>query len=255
VASRGTLSAGNAIVRAAKEAKQTMLEMAADMMDAGVEEVKAIEGGFGLRDGSKKVTVEEVLHYCYRTGRRLLGKGWWCVPKVKLDPETNQGDPFHIFAFGTQVAEVEVDIETGQVEVKRVVAAHDVGKAINPALVKSQLEGSVVMGLGFTLSEELVIEGGYIKNPSLSEFLIPTAKDSVEIVPIIVEDPYPNGPFGAKGVGEPGCVPTAAAVANAVYDAIGVRITKLPLNPERVWRALQAHKGGAGDTVAGSSRR
>ena len=237
--------AGNAIVRAAKDARQTMLEMAADMMDLAPDQVIQVDGEFRQRMGRKAVSAKDVLLYCFKCGRRLIGKGWWCVPKIKIDPETGQGNPFHIYAYGASVIEVEVDTETGNVEVKRVIHAQDVGKAINPQLVQAQMEGGVSMGLGYALSEEIVVEKGRIVNPSLATYLIPTAGDTPEIETITVEDPYPNGPFGAKGVGEPGALPTAAAVANAVYDAVGVRITQLPITAERVWKALQEKAGSA----------
>ena len=239
VASRGTIMGGNAILAAAKETRQTMLEMAAHYFDLKPEQMVAIDGEFHQIDGPAKLSLQDLLAYCFRCGRRLLGKGWWCVPKVKIDPETNQGNPYHAYAWGTQIAEVEVDTRTGMIQVKRVVCAQDVGKAINPAIVEAQMQGGVSMGLGFALSEELVLNKGRVLNPSLANYLIPTAADTPEIVSIIVEDPYPNGPFGAKGVGEPGTVPTAGAIANAVFDAVGVRMTRLPITAERVWRALQ----------------
>ncbi|MGA2990050.1 MAG: xanthine dehydrogenase family protein molybdopterin-binding subunit [Candidatus Korobacteraceae bacterium] len=245
VASRGTVMAGNAIIAAAKEARQTMLEMAAHYFDLAPEQMVLVDGEFHQIDGPAHLSMQEVLQYCFRCGRRLLGKGWWCVPKVKVDPETNLGSPYHAYAFGTQIAEVEVDIRTGMVKVRRVVSAQDVGKAINPTLVEAQIHGGVSMGLGFALSEEVMLNQGRVLNPSLTNYLIPTAADTPEIVSIIVEDPYPDGPFGAKGVGEPGAVPTAGAIANAVFDAVGVRITRLPITAERVWRALQERKKAA----------
>jgi CO/xanthine dehydrogenase Mo-binding subunit len=244
VASRGTVMAGNAIIAAAKEARQAMLEMAAHYFDLAPEQVVMIEVEFQQIDGPARLSLQEVLQYCFRCGRRLLGKGWWCVPKVKVDPETNLGNPYHAYAFGTQIAEVEVDTRTGAVKVTRVVCAQDVGKAINPTLVEAQMHGGVSMGLGFALSEEVALNKGRVLNPSLANYLIPTAVDTPEIVTIIVEDPYPDGPFGAKGVGEPGAVPTAGAVANAVFDAVGVRITRLPVTAERVWKALQERGKG-----------
>jgi CO/xanthine dehydrogenase Mo-binding subunit len=245
VASRGTVMAGNAIIAAAKEARQTMLEMAAHYFDLAPEQMAFVDGELRQIDGPAHLALPEVLQYCFRCGRRLLGKGWWCVPKVKVDPETNLGNPYHAYAFGTQIAEVEVNIRTGAVKVKRVVCAQDVGKAINPTLVEAQMQGGVSMGLGFALSEEVMLSKGRVLNPSLANYLIPTAADTPEIVSIIVEDPYPDGPFGAKGVGEPGAVPTAGAIANAVYDAVGVRVTRLPITAERVWRALQERKKSA----------
>jgi CO/xanthine dehydrogenase Mo-binding subunit len=239
VASRGTVMAGNAIIRAAKDARQTLLEMAADLMEVPVKQVVQVNHEFRHVESNKAVPAKEVLLYTFRCGRRLIGKGWWCVPKIKIDPETGQGNPFHIYAYGTSIIEVEVDTETGTVEVKRVVHAQDVGKAINPKLVEAQMEGGVSMGLGYALTEEIVVEQGRILNPNFATYLIPTVSDTPAIETITVEDPYPNGPFGAKGVGEPGALPTAAAIANAVYDAVGVRIRQLPVTAERVWKALQ----------------
>jgi CO/xanthine dehydrogenase Mo-binding subunit len=239
VSSRGTLVGGNAIIAAAKQARQILLEMSAHMLGLPPDRMVRIGNEFRQIDGNGRVSLDDLLLYCFRTGRRQLGRGWWCAPKVQIDPETYQGNPFHAYAYGTQIAEVEVDTATGVIEVKRVIAAHDVGKAINPSLVTAQIEGGIVMALGFALSEEVVVEQGQVRNPSFSTYLIPTSQDVPEIVSIIVEDPYPNGPFGAKGVGEPGTVATAAAIANAVYDAIGVRLTELPMTPERVWKTLR----------------
>lgn len=239
VASRGTIIGGNAIIAAAREARQTLLEMAADLMDLDSAKVAQTSAGFASLDGSRRVSDEEVLLYSFRCGRRLIGKGWWCVPKLKVNPETGLGKSAHIYAYGTTIAEVEVDTLTGRVEVKRVVHAQDVGKAINPALVNGQIIGALSNGLGFALSEELVVKQGRVVNTSLATYLMPTVADMPPIVPIIVEDPYPAGPFGAKGAGEPGAVAVAGALANAVYDAIGVRIRELPITAERVWQALE----------------
>jgi CO/xanthine dehydrogenase Mo-binding subunit len=156
-----------------------------------------------------------------------------------MDPETGQGKPFSTYVYATQIAEVEVDTETGQVDVLRVVAAHDCGTAINPMLVEGQVQGGVAMGLGFALSEEMVFENGVQANPGLTDYLLPTMSDMPPVDVVIVDNYDPTGPFGAKGVGEPTLVPTAAAVLNAIYDAVGVRLYSLPATPEKVLRALQ----------------
>jgi len=245
VASRGTVMAGNAIVRCAQDARKTLLEMAADLLELPIADVVIQEGEFRQANGPKKASATDVLMYCFKCGRRLIGKGWWCVPKIKVDPETGLGNPFHIYAYGTSIIEVEVDTVTGAVDVKHVVHAQDVGKAINPALVTAQMEGGVSMGLGMALMEEIVVKDGKILNPNFATYLMPTPVDHPPIETITVEDPYLNGPFGAKGVGEPGALPTAAAVANAVYDAVGVRIKQLPVTAERVWRAMQEKAAAA----------
>ncbi len=136
------------------------------------------------------------------------------------------------------MAEVEVDVETGVVKVLRLVCANDVGRAINPMAVEGQIEGGAQMGLGYALTEELIVRNGKVLNPSFLDYRVFTSADMPSIETIIVETDDPTGPFGAKGVGEMGGTPTAAAIANAIYDAVGVRLTELPMTPERVLAAL-----------------
>ena len=162
------------------------------------------------------------------------------IPRViKLD-ENGQGFPMSTYAFGAQVAVAEVDIETGGIRVLKVGAAHDVGRAINPSSIEGQIHGGILMGLGFALQEEFI--PGVTKN--FKSYAIPTVRDMPEIITLIIEDPEPTGPFGAKGVGEPTLVPTAPAIINAVYHATGARIYDLPLTPERVVKALKREVRG-----------
>jgi CO/xanthine dehydrogenase Mo-binding subunit len=140
--------------------------------------------------------------------------------------------------YGATFAEVEVDTETGEVRVVKLVGAFDVGKAINPANVEGQITGGAVMGIGWALTEELLIEEGRILNDSFRDYRILRACDVGEIVPIIVESNEPTGPFGAKGAGEGTMVGVAPAVANAVYDAIGARMKELCITPEKILDAL-----------------
>jgi xanthine dehydrogenase molybdenum-binding subunit len=149
------------------------------------------------------------------------------------------------YIFGVHMVEVEVDTETGQVKIVKAVAAHDVGRAINPSIVEGQIQGGFVQGVGYALMEEMILDDGKITNPTLVDYRIPSALDVPKIIPIIVETGEPTGPFGAKGVGECGLVGTAPAIANAIYDAVGVRIKELPLTPERVLAGLR-ELGGAG---------
>ena len=143
------------------------------------------------------------------------------------------------YGFGAQAVEVLVDTETGKIRVVKIVAAHDVGRAINPMYVEGQIEGGLQMGLGYALTEELQVKEGQILNPTFLDYRIPTALDMPAIETVIVETADPEGPFGAKGVGEMGGTPTAAAIANAVYDAVGIRLNQLPMTPERVLQALR----------------
>jgi xanthine dehydrogenase molybdenum-binding subunit len=144
------------------------------------------------------------------------------------------------YAFGTTGVEVEVDRQTGEVKILNLVSAHDVGRAINPKLVKGQIYGAVYTGVGFGLTERVQSVDGKVVNPNFRDYKILTANDVVPVEAVIVEDPDASGPYGAKGIGEPGLVPTAPAIANAVYDAVGIWIRDLPITPEKVLAALKA---------------
>jgi len=183
-------------------------------------------------------------------GMPPIGSGTWNPPTVAMDPESGQGKPFSTYVYATQIAEVEVDDETGEVEILRICAAHDCGTPVNPMLVEGQVEGGVAMGIGFALQEEILFdrEGRQI-NPNLTNYIMPTALDVPEIMVDIVDSYDPTGPFGAKGVGEPSLVPTAAAICNAIFDAVGARIKSLPATPERVLAAIKAAQGSETHSV------
>ena len=160
-------------------------------------------------------------------------------PITPLD-ENGQGTPYAVFGFGAHLAEVEVDIELGTVRVLKVTAAHDVGRAINPTLIEGQIEGGVAQGLGMALMEEF-FPG---KGENLHDYLIPSAGDIPPIESILIEDPSPIGPYGAKGIGEQAVIPTAPAILNAIHDATGVRIHRVPATPDRVRAAILAQQNG-----------
>jgi CO/xanthine dehydrogenase Mo-binding subunit len=173
-------------------------------------------------------------------GQPALGSASFNPHTVAMDPETGQGKPFGTYVYATQIAEVDVDEETGEVEVLRIVAAHDCGTPINPALVEGQVEGGISMGVGLALYEEMLFDdNGKQINPNLTNYIMPTSLDMPEVEVHIVDSYDPTGPFGAKGVGEPTSVPTAACIMNAIYDAVGVRITSLPATAEKVLKAIQ----------------
>lgn len=157
----------------------------------------------------------------------------------KIDPETGQGQVHPDYGYGAHAIEVAVDIETGEITVLKSIGAHDVGRAINPAAVEGQIEGGAVQGQGYALSEEMIYQDGRLMTPSLSEYLIPTTMDVPLVRSIILESRSGLGPFGAKGIGEAALTPVAPAIANAVADAIGVRIADLPITPEKVINALR----------------
>ena len=155
-----------------------------------------------------------------------------------VDRETSQGDAYASYAWASQLAEVEVDTETGKVTVLRLASATDAGKAINPQGVEGQIEGGAVQGLGFALMEEMIVQDGKFLNSRFSTYIIPTAADVPRIDPLIVEVYDPTGPHGAKGVAEPATIPTTPAILNAIADALGKRISRTPATPERVLQLL-----------------
>jgi CO/xanthine dehydrogenase Mo-binding subunit len=160
-------------------------------------------------------------------------------PITPLD-ENGQGTPYAVFGFGAHMAEIEVDIELGTVRVLKVTAAHDVGRAINPTLIEGQIEGGVAQGLGMALMEEF-FPG---KGENLHDYLIPSAGDIPPVESILIEQPSSIGPFGAKGIGEQAVIPTAPAILNAIHDAIGLRLPKIPATPDRVRAAILAKASG-----------
>ncbi len=232
-ASRQTYISGNAVLDAIKNVKNEILREAGRLLDESDKEL-FIENGEvkHVRKGCISIPIAEIAKRC---GKTLRGEGYFDPETTKLDPKTGQGSPYATYAFATHLAEVEVDTVTGRVKVERIVACHDIGRAINPRNVIGQIMGGVAMGLGMALMEEYVPG----KTVSFVNYLIPTSKDVPEVVPILVEDPEPSGPFGAKGVGEPALIPTAPAILNAVADAIGERIYDLPASLERVLEAVR----------------
>ena len=163
----------------------------------------------------------DVVDAMHRLGKRCIGWGWQDITTADVDPETSQGDAYQTFGWATQLAEVEVDTETGFVRVVRLASATDAGKAINPVGVEGQIQGGAVMGLGYGLYEQHILEDGHPQTASLAFYLVPTTMDVPEIECLIVEVPEPTGPYGAKGVSEPATIPTAPAILNAIYDAVG----------------------------------
>ena len=244
VASRSTLLGGHAVKRAACQIKENLAEIIA--VKCKINKESLIFKNENIYEKNKRITsFNEAVDLANKQGIFLSAYGWYKAPDISWNKESGQGRPYFTYVYGCQVAEVEVDSATGQIEVLKITAAHDVGKAINPACLKGQIYGGVMMGLGYGLLEEIETENGYIKNTNFDEYLIPTIKDMPEIIPVVVENPDPNGPYGAKSIGEPTLELTAAAIANAVTHATGRRIRHLPFNLERVLLGHSLAKEGA----------
>jgi xanthine dehydrogenase molybdenum-binding subunit len=233
--SRETYSNGNAVLRAALDARKQLLQRAARKLQVSPDELTIREGRI-LVSGSPETSVsvaevaKDAIYNFNRDSLHITGKS-------SFDPGPDSVSPSYQACF----VELEVDSETGEVKLLKVVAAHDIGKAINPLGVEAQLEGGIVQGIGFTLFEEYVYNAktGVIETTNFTTYKIPSATDLPEIEIILVEEPDPTGPFGAKGCGESGQVAVGPAIANALYNAVGVRLTDMPLTPEKILKALQ----------------
>jgi CO/xanthine dehydrogenase Mo-binding subunit len=236
-ASRQTLVTGKAAQMAGETLRRAILKLAGACDCASIH--------FGGGDGGDSDVIvrdSDRSHVLALGGLPLDEYGYVITSEATFDPPTSpldengQGVPYAVFGFGAHMAEIEVDTELGTVRVLKVTAAHDVGRAINPTLIEGQIEGGVAQGLGMALMEEF-FPG---KGENLHDYLIPSAGDIPPVESILIEDPSPIGPFGAKGIGEQAVIPTAPAILNALHDAIGIRVRKIPATPDRVRAAILA---------------
>lgn len=247
VASRITYSAGRAVYEAAQDAKAQLFELA--QIKLGV-----YKRDLEMRDGfivskiypDRKVAISELaLGLTFEDGSGvhgpIIGRGAFIPPNIRnADKKTGLGDhPVVFWTYGAQGVDLEVDVETGHIKVLKVASSFDVGQVVNPQMLEGQLEGAILQGMGTALFEELMLKDGKILNKSFVDYKIPTSDDMPELVVSFVENPEETGPFGARGVAEPAMVPTAPAIANAVYNAVGIRLSTMPMTPERVLRAIK----------------
>ena len=238
VASRTTFMSGNSLMLAAAELRPRLLQVAADMLGAtSTADVELIDGNAFLKSdpAAKQIGFKELAAKLYAYRLMPSAFGWFIAPESSYDKETGQGNAYFVYSYCTNIAEVEVDMETGEYKVLRITSAHDMGKAINPQQVEGQIEGGTLQGLGYATMEEIRHDAnGRMLNNAFATYILPTTEDTPEIDPIIVEHPYDRGPYGAKGFGEVPLMGIAPAIANAIYNATGVRIRKLPVKPEKI---------------------
>jgi len=266
VASRNVVMTGNAIRDASEKLIPILYSAAAEMLNCQRDSI-IIENDFaGNSETGEQVGFGELIDYLYKhipsptssnpphspyTGQGrgnftnsqtpnfpISQQGWWHTPKLEYDADSGQGEAYFTYSYATHIAKVRVDKLTGLVKVEKVWAAHDVGKAINPSGIEAQVEGGVAQGIGWALTENFKYSDGKVVSDNLSTYLLPTAQDVSEVETIVVEDPEPLGPWGAKGIGEPAIIPTAAAIANAVSNAIGKQINEIPINPNKILELL-----------------
>jgi aldehyde oxidoreductase len=237
-ASRQTFVTGNAAQMAGLQLRSKILALAKACEGATIDFKDAVI----VTEKGKSVALPILALPLDEYGYVVTAEATFDPPTQALD-ENGQGTPYAVFGFGAHLAEIEVDTELGTVRVLKITASHDVGRAINPTLIEGQIEGGVAQGLGMALMEEF-FPG---KGENLHDYLIPSAGDIPPVESILIEEPSPIGPYGAKGIGEQAVIPTAPAILNALHDAIGIRIRKIPATPDRVRAAILAagEKGGA----------
>ena len=244
-ASRTTFVAGNAALGAANRIRQQILDAASKILEEEPSNLDIKDSIiFSTKNPEKSIPLGKALRRIhYTTGGKMLMAEYFYDPANENFDREFKGNLSVSYAYGAHGVEVEVDKETGKVKILNYIAAHDVGKAINPLLLEGQIYGGGLQGIGYALGEKMVYRNGRLMNGNFLDYKIPTVKDVPPIQPVIVETEEKEGPFGAKGIGEPGLVPTAPAIANAIYDAIGVRIKDLPITPEKVLAAIKAKEG------------
>jgi len=244
-ASRTTFVAGNAALGAARKIREQILEAGGKILEEDPTDLDIKDGMiFSTKNKDKSTPLGKALRRIHYTlgGKMLMAEYFYDPANENFDKEF-KGNLSVSYAYGAHGVEVEVDKETGKVKILNYIAAHDVGKPINPLLLEGQIYGGGLQGIGYALGEKMVYKNGRLMNGNFLDYKIPTVKDVPLIQPVLVETDEKDGPFGAKGIGEPGLVPTAPAIANAIYDAIGVRIKDLPITPEKVLAAIKAKEG------------
>jgi CO/xanthine dehydrogenase Mo-binding subunit len=238
-ASRQTYMIGNAVALASREARKRLIEVMAELWDVPPEQIGTGNGEIWAKDTNHRISMGEAVSTAKNRGVVPVGSASFGTDTTGLDPVDGSGRPWQAYVFGCQVAEVEVDTITGEVQVLGIWAAHDVGRAVNPQGVEGQIEGGIVQALGQGLMEDYKLDQGRTSTSGFAKYILPTSLDVPRVNSIIVEDPDPIGPLGVKAIGEPAMVPTIPAIMNAIYDAVGVRITRLPATPENVRMAIR----------------
>jgi len=256
--SRVTFMAGNACLNAAKDMRDQIVAAVAKKFGCAAEDFEAKNGRISHKsDAGKSLSFDEAVAVALEFHGALVARGTYAPPETARGGKFKGAGvgPSPAYSYSAQVAEVTVDPETGQVRVDKIVAAHDCGKALNPLTVEGQIEGSVYMGFGQALQEDMIWKDGRLMNPSLLEYRIPATKENPEIESIIVESIDPEGPFGAKEAGEGSLAATIPAIANAIFDAVGVRINSLPITPDKILDALREKQKTAAGNGANAPKK
>lgn len=246
-ATRQLFMSGNAILATAHRLRDRLAPVAAELLDTSVDRLHWEDGLVKRAPAAaadvQGISLAELARACQERAVDTSNLFTWRAPVGSFDPATGQGDTFPDYTFGTHAAEVEVDVETGDVTVRKYVASHDVGRQINPVRTEGQIQGGAMQGLGYALMESFELTEGQPQSALFANYLIPSSMDMPDIQTEVVESGEGRGPLSARGIGEPPIGPPAAAIASAIEDAIGVRPMSLPMTPERVLQLL--HEAGS----------
>jgi len=244
VASRGTIMGGGAARVAAIEVRKKLLRVVSEESQQSPEDLEIRDGRiFPINSrGRSSLSFPDAAKLAFDRGHHLTAIGWYRAPETDWNEETGQGNAYFAYVYGANIAEVSVDLDTGEVTVHRVFSTHDVGRAIYRSGVEGQIYGGVVMGMGYGILEEYPHDEARPQVTNFDEYLIPTAMDVPEVVPLILENPDPVGPYGAKSVGEPATEIVAPAIINAIAHATGKRVRELPANLEAVLLGKHLHQ-------------
>jgi CO/xanthine dehydrogenase Mo-binding subunit len=240
--------AGNAARIGAQELLKRIRPVAAEMLDCPDASLIFSDNQiYSTIDSAseKAIFFGDLASACFKKGISLFAHGWYKSPATTWDEHTGQGDAYYTYVYGANLAEVEVDLVTGQVKVTRFISSHDIGRTLNLNGAKGQIYGGVAMGLGYALLEDYIQEDGIPALSNFDEYLLPTICDLPDIDIVLIENPDSLGPFGAKSLGEPACELAAPAIVNAVANATGLRVRDLPLTLERVLLGKSLVRNGA----------
>ena len=245
VASRGTIMGCGAVKNAAEIVKERMAKFAAKLLETNYQDI-VFENGYvySMADPQKKITFKELAKKCWLNRVNLSAIGWFLAPEIHWDPETGEGDPYFTYTYYADISEVEVNVKTGSVKVKKVYAMHDPGRVVNPKTARGQVYGGVAMGIGYALKEEFKLDDkGYPITLNFDKYQIVRANEMPDVEVYFLENPDPNGPFGAKSLGEPSYDTVAPSIINAIAHATGVRVRRLPATKDKILKLLKEKEG------------
>lgn len=236
VASRTTIMSGNAVIEACRVLRKNIIKSASQLL--GADNITMSDGFFYSSKG-QRISFNEVVKKCWTERMKMAERAWYVAPNTSFDIETGQGDAYEIYSYGATACEIELDKDTGVIEVKKIYAAFDCGRVINPSLAYGQACGGLLQGIGIAACENLVVEKGVIKNPDFSDYAVPTFMDAPEYEIKFFEEGYRRGPYMAKGLGELPLIGVMAAVRNAVKNASGIKLNSAPMIPEKIYLKLK----------------